>query len=738
MRKIKHLSKQDAQRIMRFYSWIIVGLLLVFVLRFGQLMVFKTVNGQDLTTLVHQLYNQDEVVASKRGTIYDVSGEVIATDVKTYSLYAVLTNQYAGVSYVEDKLATAKALAKHINMSENDILQLLNNTSVNQTSFGNAGSNLSYAVKEAIEKENLKGINFTEKISRDYPKGYFSNNIIGLAQDTRQDTTEQAKGNPLKGVMGLELAYNAQLTGIDGLINYDKDSYGYSVSGTERVIEQVQDGNNIYTTLDSRLNEHLEKLMTSVYAEYKPKSMTATVVRPKTGDVVAVSQRPTFNTKVQDYSQEGWINHIVESAYEPGSTMKVIALAAAINEGIYSPNALYRSGSVDIGTITIRDWNMEGWGTITYLEGLARSSNVAFVNLVLQIGYDKWKSYLDAFGFGTSTQSGFSNEAEGLNSYSADEIKASTSFGQGISVTTLQMLQAFTAITNNGTMQKLRFVDRIENTQTKEITYTPTQSLTTPISANTANQVLTYLKEVVYGTGGTASLYKIDNIVLSAKTGTAQVFDNTLGKYLQDESYLFSVVGFIPSEKPEYIVYLTMDRPTKKGLSVGPEGLSKVFNPFVDYAMTYIKQNDESASPSIRSVMLPDARQANIDVAKTSLEQQGFKQIIVLGNGSTVVNQMPLDNQMYETNTKIFLYTGGTVSMPDMTGWSKADVMKISALLQLNVTYDGEGYVSAQSIAKDKTVSENQDLTVTLRAKQTQTMTTTRSSMGASTTKENE
>lgn len=739
MRSIKQIVASDSKRVMRIYLGVIVLLFAIFTVRFMQIMLLKTVNGQNLTTLVHQLYNKDEVIASKRGNIYDASGEIIATDVKMYSLYAVLTGRYAGTEYVTDKLLTARKLAKHLEMSEDEILKLLSQEGLDQTSFGNAGANLSYEKKEAIEAEGLKGLGFTEKIARDYPKGYFSNNIIGLAQDTREDKTVQAQGNVLKGVMGLELAYNAQLTGIDGVVNYDKDSRGYSVPGTENVIEKVQNGNHVYTTLNSRLNERLEQLMSKIYAEHAPQSMTATIVRPKTGDVVAISQRPTFNTKTQDYSEKGWINYAVESAFEPGSTMKVIALAAAVNEGIYSPMDLYKSGSVDIGTITIRDWNKQGWGSITYIEGLARSSNVAFVNLILQIGYDKWKTYLDAFGFGKSTESGFSNEAEGLNSYKGDEIKASTSFGQGISVTVLQMMQAFSAIANEGKMQKLRFVDRVQNATTGEVTYMPVQSLNSPITKETAKQVLTYLQEVVYGRGGTAAGYKIDGVKLSVKTGTAQVFDNEHHQYFANDVYLFSSVSFVPSENPEYIIYLTLDRPTQTGRSTGTTALSEMFTEFTKYAMTYIKDGDESAVATTKMEKLPDARQADVNVAKDQLKQIGFANVVVLGDGKLVENQLPLDNQTYAVDTKVFLYAGGNVTMPDMTGWSKADVIKFARLLHINVNYEGEGYVTNQSIIKNTVVTEK-ELTVQLKAPRTEsastiqtTSSTTTSSMQTST-----
>ncbi|NEW66661.1 penicillin-binding transpeptidase domain-containing protein [Granulicatella sp. zg-84] len=712
MKRIKNLIKTDSIKMVHIYMAFLCVVFIVFLVRFTQLMVFKTANGEDLTKLVHQMYNGDEVIPARRGTIYDASGETLATDVKTYAIYAVLTDKYKGVEYVEDKLATARALAKHINMSEDNILKLLNQDNVNQTAFGNAGVNLTYLQKENIEKESLKGIYFTEKISRDYPKGYYANNVIGLAKDTREDTSVEAQGNPLQGVMGLEAQYNVQLRGIDGLVNYDKDFYGYSVPGTQKVIEEVQNGNNIYTTFDSRLTEYLEEQMSKIYEKYKPKSMTAIVVRPKTGDVVAVSQRPTFNPKQQEYPENGWINQIVERAFEPGSTMKTLVLAAAINEGVFSPMELYDSGKIKVGSIVVNDWNRTGWGRISYLQGLIYSSNVAFVNIVSQIGYDKWKEYMDAFGIGRSTESGFPNENVGLNSYASEEGRASTGFGQGVSVTSLQLVQAFTAIANEGKMQKLRFVDRIENTTTGEVTYTKVQTLSNPIKPETAKWVLKYLEEVIYAENATGENYKVDGVRLAGKTGTAEIYDEEKKTYLTDGNYLHSIVAFVPSEKPEYVIYFTYDRPESSRTS--SLGLSEWFTTFTSYAMKYLGKDE--APESQKAEVVPSATGADVETAKEALKNIGFTDIIVLGNGTIIEKQAPLDNQLYTLDTKLILYTGGIVTLPDMTGWSKLDVMKVMNLLNIPVNFEGEGFVSEQSIPSGvdvSTITDTVNITLT-------------------------
>lgn len=733
MRLVKRPNRDESKKVTRMYLWIFIALSVLFFARLMQLMIFKTANGHDLTTLVNQMYNRDEVVPARRGYIYDVAGEVIATDVKAYSAYAVITDKYPGTAYVQDKVKTAKALAKHLSMSEDDILSLLNQNNVNQTTFGNAGANLSYTVKEAIEAENLEGIYFNEKITRDYPKGYFSNSVIGVAQDTREDTSVDTPHNTLQGIMGIEKMYNAQLTGIDGLVNYDRDAYGFSIPGTQRVIESVQHGNNVYTTLDSRLNDYLEGLVSKAYEQYQPESLSVMVVRAKTGDVVAVSQRPTYNVKTQEYPETGWTNRLVEQAFEPGSTMKVLALAAAINEGIFSPMDLYMSGSVKVGNITIRDWNRKGWGEISYLKGLVYSSNVAFVELISRMGYDKWEKYLEAFGFGQSTQSGFPNETAGLNSYQNEEIKASTTFGQGISVTAYQLVQALTAIANEGKIQKLRFVDRVENAETKEVTYTPIETISSPIKPETAKQVLSYLEYVIYdeSTDTTGKQFKPETVRVAGKTGTAQIFDASTGRYLENQ-YMYSFAGFFPSESPEFLMFLAMDRPKNTTYNTTYD----IFNPFADFAMSYIKttQKPETVEPektsgqqgnakttqmtqtSVSEVVLPDAAQADAKKAKSELEKLGFKDILIIGSGETVEKQLPTDNETYTTDTKVMLYTGGKLTMPDMIGWPKSDVLKFEQLTGISFVYEGQGYVTQQSVSVGTPLDGAQEILITLAA----------------------
>lgn len=558
-------------------------LFLIFSYYFFQIMVFGQTHGVDLRNELAQKISREEILPAKRGTIYDAGGSPIAVDAKNYSLYAVLTDQWdkTKADYVQDVSKTASTLAKYIDLSANEIEKILSQKDVVQVEFGTAGKNLSVETKEKIEAEQLPGIKFSENASRYYPNGIFASHLIGFT-DVEQEEIDGQSVEQLVGKMGVEALYNTTLTGTAGEVLSTVDGNGYVVPGTEKITKQPKDGNDLYLTLDKKLQTYLESLVSQVNEKYQTKEMTAMLVEAKTGNIVAATQRPTFNGTTKEGVSTQWNNLLTDEAYEPGSTMKVLALAAAINEGVFDPNEMYDSGSIKIFNDLVSDYNRVGWGRISYLEGIAHSSNVAFVHIIQKIGVEKWKQYLDAFGFGKSTDSGFVNEVSGLNSFNSYLQQLSTGFGQGISVTPYQMVQAFTAIANGGEMKKLRLVDHVVNNETKkEIVYDEV-SLGRVVSEDAARKTLDYLHQAIQIKGGTANAFNISDEKVAAKTGTAELVNPETGRYYSSGyNYIYSVVGFAPSTDPKYILYITGKQPNKY------INLAEVFNPMMKRALEY-------------------------------------------------------------------------------------------------------------------------------------------------------
>ena len=565
-------------------------LFLIFSFHFFKIMVLGQSHGVNLRDELDKKLTHTTLLKAKRGNIYDASGSPIAVDATNYSLFAVLTDQWdkGKKDYVQDFSKTAKVLSKYIDMKAPEIEKILSQKNVSQVEFGNAGKNLSVETKEKIEKEELPGIKFTENLSRYYPNGIFASHLIGYTDVEEQ----QVDGKPVEqlvGKMGIEASYNATLTGKPGELVSRLDGNGYVIPGSEKITEQPKDGNDLYLTIDKKMQTYLESLVSQVNDKYLPSQLTAMLVDPKTGDIVAATQRPTFNGTTKEGISTMWNNLLTDEAYEPGSTMKVLALAAAINEGVFDPNEKYDSGKIQIFKDLVRDYNKVGWGRITYLESLAHSSNVAFVHVVQKIGVEKWKQYLDLFGFGQSTQSGFLNEANGLNTYNSYLQQLSTGFGQGISVTAFQMVQAFTAIANQGEMKKLRIVDHEFRPASNTTVNFSENSLGQVIKPETAKKTLEYLRQATTIKDGTSNGFDIEGEEVAAKTGTAEFVNPETGTYYSyGSNYIYSVVGFAPASNPKYILYITLKQPQNNPYGAGGSALIKeIFNPMMKRALDY-------------------------------------------------------------------------------------------------------------------------------------------------------
>lgn len=704
-KKLKKNRKETIRAMMGLAGF----LLLIFGIRLTQIMVFGTVNGQDLPEQAQNLYDRSSILSAQRGTIYDVGGNPLAMDATSYSLYAVLTDEWSepeDPQYVVDKKNTAQVLSQYIDLTADEILERLNTQDASQVEFGTAGQDLTYAEMKAIDDQNLPGIMFNETPTRMYPNGVFASHLIGYAEYMEAGTAIDSR---LTGQMGLELSMDGILKGTNGRKSYQSSSTNVELSGTGQVEEETTDGSNVYLTLDSRLQTYLETLMTEVYEKYEPTSMTVMLVEPETGEIVAASQRPTFNLETKEGIDDMWQNLLVEKAYEPGSTIKVLTVAAAIEEGVFDPDSFYDSSPVTMGDSTIADYNGIGWGVITELEGLSQSSNTLMIHLVKEMGYDVWESYIREFGLLQETGSGFANEASGSMNYDYEADKVTTGFGQGIYVTPYQMMQAFTAIANDGNMMKLQLVNRYEEDGTMQVV--EPEVVSSPISKETANKTLEYLQSVVYADTGTGAAYDLDGYTVSAKTGTAEVFNLETNTYEAGlTKYLYSVVGFVPSEDPQYVLYITAEQP-KNLETTASDMMTKIYTPLLTRALEYNALGD---SESVVTATVPDVSGLTVGEAQQNLSDASFVNVEVIGDGEKIVSQTPAVNEEVSVTQLIFLMSDDTnPTMPDFTGLNASASQALTSLLGIEVELEGEGVVVGQSIAVGEQV--NNDKTIVLQ-----------------------
>lgn len=335
--------------------------------------------------------------------------------------------------------------------------------------------------------------------------------------------------------------------------------------------------------------------MDPVVEEYKPKEMTAMLMKAKTGEIVAMTQRPSFNPETKE-GLEGdatWRNLLVEDVFEPGSTMKIFTTAAAIEAGVFNPNAtfVYPNGGFKLDDRPVNDHDHGAIGTLTFRQALSYSSNVGMLTLEKMMGNEKWMEYLKRFKFGESTDSGLLNESSGSLPTDNWVDQAMTSFGQAISVTNFQMMRAYTAIANNGTMLQPQYIKKIVDNNTKDEQVTATKIVGNPIKPETAKDVRTYMVDTVEDpTYGIAyGVYTLPGYHIAVKTGTAEINDPAKGYLNGETDYVYSVVEMVPAEDPEYVLYLTMKQPK----TYDRTALAKIANPLMKL-VTDIHEDDAS------------------------------------------------------------------------------------------------------------------------------------------------
>ncbi|PKG22133.1 penicillin-binding protein [Niallia nealsonii] len=693
-------------------------LFFILMIRFVYIQATGEVSGEVLAAKAEKKYATSKVLEASRGSILDRNGEVIAEDTSSYKLVAITDatlseNDPKHPVHVADPEKTAEKLAKYIDLDESEIYRILTKKGAKQVEFGTAGKNLSYDVKKKIEKLKLPGIAIVEGKKRNYPNGTFASHVVGFVEEKEDETTGEYTET---GKLGIEQSLNKLLTGKNGSMSYDSDYWGYIIPGSKEKVTPAQNGDNVYLTLDQKIQSFLEDTMKKVAAEYNPKKMIAIVANPKTGEILAMSQRPTFNSATKEGLADSWHNEAIESSYEPGSTMKIFTLAAAVEEGVFNANEKYKSGSYKVtkNSSPIHDHNRVGWGTITYLEGVQRSSNVAFAKIAKEkLGFETYREYLTKFGLDKKTGIDLPNEATSSIAYKWPIEKITTAYGQGTAITPIQQIQAATAVANDGKMLKPYVIDKIVDGSTGDvIKKTKTEVVGTPISAETAKEVRDILETVVTSKNGTGQKYAIKGYDVAGKTGTASIPSS--GGYLSgDNNYVFSFLGMAPKDDPELIMYVAVQQPQLAAGETGSDPVSAIFTAVMKSSLQYMDITP-SNKPKVQSIKVPDLSGLSISEAKQELKEKGLT-AVVIGKGENITEQLPKAQDTYLEGEKVIIKTDGEKTIPNMKGWSLRDVLKVTELYGIKLKKNGNGYVYTQSIKAGSTVKEDTTLTVTLK-----------------------
>ena len=678
-------------------------LLFVFCLRICYLcLVDYSVNDITISAFIENRNIKKEVIEPIRGSILDLNGNVLAQEVASYTVIAYLdetrSENSKTLNHVKDIENTAETLSSYINMDKETLINLLSKDAY-QVELGPGGRNLSQIQMEAIRDLNLPGIDFIRSNKRYYPNGDFASYMIGY---TVTKTADNGKKYTV-GEMGIEESFNKELTGSQGYVTYEKDRYGYKIANGREYIEEADDGNDVYLTIDNNIQLFIENAVKDVSKESKAEWVVMVVADAKTGAILGYSSTPSFDPNLRNMTS--YLDPIVSNSYEPGSTMKIFSYMCAVESGKYDGEALFESGSktyeseIDGDDVTINDWNKKGWGKISYDRGFALSSNIGVANLLeTTITKKELKSCYEEYGFGKKTGFTMEREYSGSIEFKYDIEAATAGYGQLITTTPIQHIQALTILTNDGDMLKPYIVDKIVDNDTDKVVYKAnTKKEEDIVSVTTVNKMKELMRSVVNPDSSIATgyAYYMEDYDLIGKTGTAQIFDYESGKYMTGSSdYIYSFSGIYPGDNPEIIIYTALKKPKDTN-----NYLAKAVKEVVVNTSKYL--NIEKVENIDDVFKIENYLNKSVTDVTEELTDKNIK-YISLGNGKKIINQYPGKGiKIYNNDIVILLTNGSDKTIPEIKGMSFKEVTTILKFLNLKYEYEGYGYLDSYVYEND-------------------------------------
>jgi len=671
----------------KFVFMICLFLFVLIACRVVYLGLSEKIDGVNIKTMAQNRNTKKETVVANRGTIFDSAGEILAQNVSSYTVIAYLdesrSENQETPQHVIDTLDTANKLSPVLNMDVKDLTALLTKNAY-QVELGPGGRGITEIKKEEIENLNLPGIDFIQDYKRYYPNGDFASYLIGYAK-----TDEE--GNII-GEMGIEQEFNSELSGSNGYLEYQKDLMGYKIPNTPEVKIDPHNGNDIYLTIDSNIQLFVEQALIELESGGGFDWATITVADAKTGKILATGSKPSFDPNIKDITS--YLNPLTSYEFEPGSTMKIYTYMAALEKGTYNGNETFTSGKKVIEPDTINDWNKTGWGTITYDQGFALSSNTGIANMLeTMIDKDDLYEYFKKLGFGKKTGISLPFEENGKIKFIYPIEIANAGFGQGITTTPIQHIQALSSIANNGTMLKPYIIDKIVDSDTGEIIFKGGRK---EIEKVASVETVEHIKELMYNVvhndpdWATGTSYKIEGYDIIGKTGTAQVVDAD-GQYSKT-SNIRSFEGMFPKDNPEIMIYAAVKGGSNSNSL--PKSITKIIE---DTAKHLNIKASNSDMIEYKTFSMPSLINKTIETANNKMNELGITPIVI-GSGEKIVKQYPNKDTTIGSYDKVFLITNDTnLHLPDLKGYSSKEVENLCNLLGIKYNFSGSGYVSNYS-----------------------------------------
>jgi stage V sporulation protein D (sporulation-specific penicillin-binding protein) len=654
--------------------FMLITAIFMFMGMIGRVGWLQFVRGEELQKKAVKQWTLEIPVEPKRGSIYDRNKKELAISASVDTVVAYPPE-------IKDYQKTAELLAPILGLDVNAILEKI------KSSKGSVylKRKVDQEISDKVRSLKLEGIGFTEESKRYYPDRNLAAHVLGFA------------GIDSQGLDGVELVYDKFLKGFPGSIVSETDALSRKLPFGSQQFIPPKDGLNLVLSIDKVIQHFAERELERAMVKHQAKKACLIAMDPNTGEILALVNKPDYDlNKWSEVPQKIWRNFAVSDSYEPGSTFKVVTASSALEEGTVRPeDRFFDPGYVVVSGVRIRCWRSQGHGSQSFMEVVQNSCNPGFISVGMKLGKENFTKYIKAFGFGQSLGIDLPGEAKGI--FNPDKIGpvelATISFGQGISVTPIQLITAVSAIANGGLLMKPHVALRLEDANGNTVNEFKPEVLRQVISKETSDEMREILASVV--SDGTGASAKIEGYKVAGKTGTAE-------KYI-DGKYISSFLGFAPADNPKIAMLVIIDEPV--GAYYGGQTAAPVFQRVMADSLNYLgikPEHTEAATDG--QVVVPNVKSMYVSEASSLLVKHGLNYKIE-GSGKVVMKQEPSAGVKTAEKSVVVLTLGepnsdgDSVIVPNIMGKTIKEAGEMLAATDLKMQITGSGVAVKQEPA---------------------------------------
>lgn len=635
MRRVSHVTVRKRLAFVLLAGFF-VFLVLIFRLGFIQFAL-----SDMLTERAKNSWNREIPFEPKRGEIVDRNGVALATNISAPTVYVVPRQ-------IKNPADTAEKLANILNANVQDVYQQI--TKKSSMERLKSGRKITNEKAKEVENLNLPGVYIAEDSKRYYPFGDYLSHVLGFT------------GIDNQGLTGLELSYDKELSGAKGSVQFYSTAKGERMKNMPDDFQEPVNGYNLVLTIDSQIQTIMERELDNAEAKYNPDGLLAIAMNPNNGEILGMASRPNFDpSDFQNVAPEIYNRNIpIWSTYEPGSTFKIITLAAALEEGKVNleKDRFYDSGHVEVGGTQLHCWKRGGHGSQNFLEVVQNSCNPGFIEMGQRLGKDTLFKYIHNFGFGQKTGIDLEGEGTGIL-FPLDKVGpvelATTAFGQGVSVTPIQQVAAVSAAINGGTLYQPYVAKQLVDSQTNEVVMKKSPVAKRKVISEKTSEQIRYALESVVAQGSGKKAF-IEGYRVGGKTGTAQKAQG--GRYLEN-NYILSFIGFAPADDPQIVVYVAVDNP-KNAIQFGGQVAAPIVGNIIEDSMRVlgVEQRKNQLEKKVTWLDTPMIEVPNlVGLEKNEIVNQLFNlKLDISGEGDKIVKQAPDPGTKVEEGSTIRIY----------------------------------------------------------------------------------